>query len=323
MDELPMDGPADTQARRPFQILSIDGGGLKGLFSAVVLAEMEADLDVDLLDHFDLIAGTSAGGIIALALGKGMRAADIVDFYGQLGAAVFDKPGLGLRTAKHRAARLRSALDTVFGDTILGASRIPLVIPSFSLDGQSVYIFKTPHSERLKRDWKVPMAEVAMATSAAPTFLPAFRRGSTRLIDGGVWANNPVLVAVAEARSLFGASLDDVRILSLGTTTDVKTMPSSLDNGGILQWAHTGRSILLDAPASGTHTTACHLIGPERIHRIDSLVGANEFKLDRADSDRLRGIAQAASRHHTPKIEVFLDHTPPPYTPFHLDGDHR
>lgn len=324
MEAQPSDGLPATEPRRPFQILCLDGGGLKGLFSAVVLAELENDLGVDLLDHFDLVAGTSAGGIIALAFGKGLSAAEIVDFYGQLGTSVFSEPRrLPLRSAKHQAPKLRAALDSVFGDTLLGASRVPLVIPSFSLDAQSVYIFKTPHHKRLKRDWKVPMAEVAMATSAAPTFLPAFRLGSTRLIDGGVWANNPVLVAIAEARSLLGASLDDVRILSLGTTTEVKAMPASLDKGGLIPWGLKGRSILLDAPAAGTHTTAGHLIGLDRIHRMDAAVAAGQFKLDRADDGLLRGLAHEVSRHHAPTVEVFLEHTPPAYTPFHIEGDHR
>jgi len=324
MEDQASDPTAGTQPRRPFQILSLDGGGLKGLFSAVVLAEVEKDLGVDLLDHFDLVVGTSAGGIIALALGKRMRAGDIVEFYGQLGSDVFSSPRRApVRTAKHRAANLDKAMRTVFGDTLLGDSRIPLVIPSFSLEAQRVYLFKTPHHPRLKRDWKVPMADVAMATSAAPTFLPAFRLGSTRLIDGGVWANNPMLVAIAEARSMFGVSLDDIRILSLGTTEEVKHMPSSLDAGGLYPWATKGRSILLNAPAAGVHTTAVHLLGETSIHRISPPVAPGQFKLDRIDDRQIRGLAEEISRIHLPSVETFLGHTPPTYTPCQPAGDPR
>ena len=72
-----------------FQILALDGGGIKGLFSAAVLAHIEEDLQTRIVDHFDLITGTSTGGIIALALGAGMRPRDVVSFYADEGAAIF------------------------------------------------------------------------------------------------------------------------------------------------------------------------------------------------------------------------------------------
>lgn len=180
-------------ASAPMQILSFDGGGLKGLFPAAVLAAIEADLDCVIADHFDLVVGTSTGGLIALALGAGLRPAEIVDFYTSKGPTIF---GAGRRVgrlwrSKHNAERLRAALEEVFGDRLLGSSTKRLVIPSYSLDGNNVYVFKTPHHPRLRRDHKERMVDVAMATTAAPLFLPVFRLGNNRLIDGGVWANKP------------------------------------------------------------------------------------------------------------------------------------
>lgn len=186
-----------------FQILSLDGGGIKGLFSAAVLAAIEEDLGVTVTGHFDLITGTSTGGIIALGLGLGMRPRQIVEFYVKHGPSIFRNP-CGVRNALHYVrskfspAPLESALreSEAFGAKLLGDSTKRLVIPSYNLGEDDVYIFKTPHHERLRRDWKVPAWKVAMATAAAPTYFPAYCGvDGIRLVDGGVWANNPTLSA--------------------------------------------------------------------------------------------------------------------------------
>src|SRR5262249_56292833 len=132
---------------------------------------------------------------------------------------------------------VEGVLRGAFGDRLLGESLVPLVIPAFDLGENDVYLFKTPHHERLKRDWRVPMWQVAMATSAAPTYFPAFclPGDGVRLVDGGVWANNPAMVGVAEAVSMFGQPLDTIRVLSIGTTSDTRTRGRGLDRGGLLQ----------------------------------------------------------------------------------------
>ena len=141
-----------------FQILALDGGGIKGLFSAAVLACVERDLQIDITEYFDLIVGTSTGGIIALGLGLGLRPNQIVDFYARKGPKIFQ--GLyGVRWLSHWFFRkfpqqtLCSALQSpeVFGDRKLGDSKKPLVITSYNLGEDDIYLFKTPHHERLKR----------------------------------------------------------------------------------------------------------------------------------------------------------------------------
>ena len=117
---------ADSTSR--FQILSLDGGGIKGLFSAAVLAAVEEDLGINVIDHFDLIAGTSTGGIIALGLGLGMRPREIVQFYVWRGPKIFGNR-LGWRNALHWVfrkfpqGRLMSALQKCFKDARLGDSK--------------------------------------------------------------------------------------------------------------------------------------------------------------------------------------------------------
>jgi hypothetical protein len=164
------------------------------------------------------------------------------------------------------------------------------------------------------------MVDVAMATTAAPLFLPAFRLGNNRLIDGGVWANNPTLVAIAEAKSMLDVPLDAMRILSMGTTDDCVDMGDKLNRGGLLQWARPAGTVLLRGQAIGSFHAAEHLIGPENITRIDSPVAAGLFELDRINEARIRGLAEDVSRTASPAVEHFTQQPAAPYTPNHQGG---
>ncbi len=304
----------------PFQILSLDGGGLKGLFPAALLAQFEADLGTRIADHFDLIVGTSTGGLIALGIGAGIPLADMVDFYVRLGPEVFKTGKLRaakrLVRAKHRQRDLRSALVEVFGDRLLGESEKRLVVPSYSLDDDDVYLLKTPHHTRLRRDGKERMVDVALATSAAPTYLPAAVVGNQRLIDGGVWANNPTFVGVAEAVSMLGASLDQVRVLSLGTTDPVTSRPGKLVRGGIVQWGLHATPLILRAQALGTLHASEHLLGQVgRLTRIDPAVEDGLFDLDKVDAQLIRGLAENVSRKCSPLVKEFTHHSAAPFIP--------
>lgn len=306
-----------------FQVLALDGGGLKGIFSAAILAALERDLQGSVVDHFDLITGTSTGGLIALGLGAGLTPADLVTFYGEAGPRIFHRPrGLArarqLFRPKYDAAPLRQALAEVFGDRTLAASRKRLAIPSFNLGEDKVHIFKTPHHPRLKRDWRVPMVDVAMATAAAPTFFPAHSIERMRLVDGGVWANNPTSVGIAEAVSMFGVPLDAIRVFSLGTTTDLRHHVRQLDRGGIIAWGRSGSilDVILGGQSAGANNLARHLLGEEHVLRLDPEVPAGLFALDRVDPDELIGKASTHGRIAMPFFErTFADHQASQYTP--------
>lgn len=304
----------------PFQILSLDGGGIKGIFSAAVLAAIEDDTKTKITSHFDLIAGTSTGGIIALGLGLGLRPHDLVRFYVEEGPAVFANP-VRVRSVLHWVvrkfprARLKEALEEVFEDSTLGDSSKRLVIPSFDLGEDTVHIFKTPHHERLKRDYKIRMSDVALATSAAPTYFSSYRGVSgARLVDGGVWANNPVMVGVAEAVSMLGARLDQISVLSLSTTTPVVRRRSWLNAGGKLPWAASAVEVVMRGQSVAAHNQACHLLGSKKVLRIDSSVTDGEFALDLISSEALIAKASHVSRHQCPAVEAgFLKHQARPY----------
>ena len=302
-----------------FQILALDGGGLKGLFAAAVLADWERDRGISVTEHFDLIVGTSTGGLVALGLGAGLTPDQIVDFYVRKGPDIFPRSPLsGARKwwrAKHRSEPLKAALHEILGDRLLGHSKIRLVLPSYSLDEDEVYLFKTPHHPELRRDWRETMADVALATSAAPTYLPAARLRQHRLVDGGVWANNPCLIGVAEAVSVLGASLDQIRVLSIGTTDPISAHPAALNNAGLVRWAKPAARLVLRAQALGALHTTEHLIGAERVSRIDPKVPDGLFELDRLDADMIRGLADGVSRRRGEDLGAFTGHRAAVYEP--------
>lgn len=306
-----------------FQVLALDGGGLKGIFSAAVLACLEQDLETNIVDHFDLIVGTSTGGLIALALGAGIPPEELVTFYETEGHAVF-RDRLRLRSLgrlvmpKYRADGLRRALKRIFGDRVLADSQKPLVIPAFDLGEDDVYIFKTPHHHRLRRDWRERMVDVALATTAAPTFFQAHQLRSTQLVDGGVWANNPAMVGVTEAVGVFEKPLESVRVLSLGTTSALRRPQPRLGRAGIAAWAWGGVAVgvILRGQSLGANNQVRHLLGDERLVRIDSVVPEGLLHLDRVVPGYLLSKAAAISRQHSPQVgSAFLGHRARPFVP--------
>jgi uncharacterized protein len=306
-----------------FQILALDGGGVKALFTAHVLARLEDDLDVRIRDSFDLIAGTSAGGIIALALGAGLRPTDIVRHYQHLAATVFPasrrrwwRQPARLRRPTYGQQPLRKAMHEVLGDRLFGSSEKRLVIPSWDLQCGQVHLLKTPHHPRFTRDWKLSMVDVALATSAAPTFMPAARVDGHRLVDGGVWANNPSVVAITEAVSVLGMPLDAIRVLNVGTTDEVTHYPKKLDNGGLATWATHAIPLVLTASSRGAQGIVEHLVGRDHYSRFDAQVPAGLYHLDDADPDDLAGLAATHSRTLSPTFTArFAGHTAGPYQP--------
>ncbi len=308
-----------------FHILALDGGGIKGIFSAAILAHIEEDLNISIIDHFDLIAGTSTGGIIALGLGVGMKPREILKFYIDQGPCIFyGMSAISVRKywrSKFSSEPLKEALMKCFQKKLLGDSKKRLVIPSYSLSDDDVYLFKTPHHERLKRDFKIPIWKVALATAAAPTYFPAFNDlDNIRFIDGGVWANNPTLVGISEAVSMLGQPLNEITVLSLATTSDVKTRSANLDNGGLFQWREAAVDVILRGQSIGTHTQAQHLLGKDRVIRINPKVPEGLFELDKLTEKELMGKAAHESRHFIPVFEqTFLGHRSAEFKPlYHL-----
>jgi hypothetical protein len=323
---VPQPEPPDAVESR-FQILALDGGGVRGIFATAVLAGLEADTGRSVVDLFDLVVGTSAGGIIALGLGAGLTAEDILTFFLSERAQIFPNR-FGWRSIrrpflpKYQARGLEAALRRIFGEVALGESRVPLVVPAYNLGENEPYLFKTPHHVRLRRDHRVPMWAVAMATSAAPTFFPAFRlpTDQVRLVDGGIWANNPAMVGVTEAVSMFGKNLTQLRVLSIGTTSKLRPRRVQLDNAGLIRWARSPNvvDICLHGQSYGAFTQVQHLIGREHAYRLNPPAPEELSRLDSCEPKELIAKAAHYSRSFAPIFEdVFGEHAAGPYSPFH------
>ena len=313
-----------------FQILALDGGGAKALFTAHVLARLEQDLGVSINESFDLFAGTSAGGIVALALGAGLTPSEIVKHYEELVKAVFPAARRRLWRRPQQftapiydADALRVALTKVLGDRLLGDSAKRLVVPAWDVQRGSVHVFKTPHHSQLTRDWRIPMVDIAMATSAAPLYFPAARVDGHRLIDGGVWANNPSVVAIAEAVSMLDVPLASIRVLNVGTIDQLTNHSKRLDRGGLLNWAKPIAPLVLNAGSRGGQGIAEHLIGKDSYTRFDARVPGDLYALDSADPNDLAGLAASASRELSPiYTSRFAGHRATEYKPLIGDRHH-
>lgn len=310
-------------AQLPFQILSLDGGGIRGVFSAALLAAIEEDHGTSITDHFDLIAGTSTGGIIAIGLGLGLRPREILEFYVEHGPRIFRnrlrwRDGLHWIARKYADTQLAISLKAVFGGRLFGESAKRLVVPSFNLTDNDVYIFRTPHLEDLRRDYRVTAWQVALATAAAPTFFPACRHvDSLRLVDGGVWANNPAMVALVEAVGPLCVPLTSVGLLSVGSVAPLRRYRGWLDTGGRLLWAGSAPELIMDATSIGVQNQVELFLSPDRYMRANALAPNDALSLDRVKSStELIARARHVSRKLMPHIaKAFLQHRAAPYKP--------
>lgn len=313
---------------RPFQILSLDGGGMRGLFPAGILARLEETYGVRIADSFDLVVGTSTGGIIALGLGKGMSPGEIESFYLERGPKIFDGADNVLKSLsqilepKFDSGPLTAELQQCFGDTLLGDSQKRLVITSYDMENDDVRLIKTAHHPRLRNDYKLPMWQVALATSAAPTYFSACHAiKNARLVDGGVWANNPTMVGLTDAVSLLNIPLRQVRILSIGTSWELKQRPDKLDGAGKVGWAQEIVDVMFRGQSHAAVKQAELLLNTpdqKRVLRLDFPVPKDTFALDRVDLKRMLPKIEYYARHYGPEIEaLFLNHKAPAFTPFH------
>ena len=323
---------ADEMPRR---ILSIDGGGILGTFPAAFLAEMEKDLDHPIGSYFDLIAGTSTGGILAIGLAMGLPASFLLDLYEKRGPEIFGE-NLGpianfwhrklrgvrwIFRRKHDSDALRSVLKDVLGERRIGEARTRLLVPAWNPVAQCVYIYKTAHHARLKTDYRSLAVDAALATSAAPTYFEHhITQHGLGLLDGGVWANNPIAIAAVEAISVLGWPRESLHILSLGCLEETYTVPKSVGFGTL---GLKILKLLMDGQSHGAMGIAKLLTGHEHdrtvIHRIDHKVPCDAYKMDDTRNIKeLRGLGHTKARDRRPFLEpVFFQQPAEKFVPIY------
>jgi patatin-like phospholipase/acyl hydrolase len=310
-----------------FQILSLDGGGIRGAFVAGFLAGLEERIGRRIGPHFDLIAGTSTGGIIAAALAFGEPAARIEQFYLERGPAIFsrwwERPracllGRMLRSVsrsparlldwallrrfnldhhwlwntKYEGAQLKDALTEVFGDKTIGEAKTRLLIPAVNVKTGQPKVFKTRHLPHVFTDGNFRVVDVVLATAAAPTYFPhsVIERGSA-YVDGGLWANNPAMVAIVEAMMIQDRCAKDVdpasalnctHMLSIGTGNSTLFADPPNTEAGIFWWVSNGlMEMASSAQSQGVNFQARHVLG-ERHERVDFDIPGADWSIDNA-----------------------------------------
>jgi uncharacterized protein len=307
-----------------FRILSIDGGGIKGVFAASALATLEEDLQCRVADHFDLITGTSTGGIIAIGLGLGLSAREILQFYLTHGPSIFPSTSLAQRVGgslrqlfagpKHSHAVLRGALQEVFAEKRFGESSCRLVIPTYDAIAGRIFLMKTAHHARFRYDIDAPAVDVALATSAAPTYFAAApfpRHANASYVDGGVWANCPVMVGLTEAVSALGQRLQDIDMLSIGATRTPFNIAGHT-NASALNWNLGLVELMFEGQVESALAQAKLLLNG-RLHRLDVTAKDGNFSLDDARANKLQSLvslgrtAATERENHEPVQQRFLN----------------
>lgn len=295
---------------RTFKILSLDGGGIKGLYTAHLLSLCEQKLakGQPLSAYFDMIAGTSTGGIIALGLGLGRTTSEIVGFYETDGRKIFPPyptTWLGRKwrwlssffkpLLNHEA--LEAALKCRFEHETLGASRTRIVIPAFMMPKTEIAVFKTDHHADFKHDHATPAWRVARATSAAPTYLKGHEHTESNriFVDGGVWANNPIMVAVIDALSAYNLKPEQIQILSIGTGNPPFELSHNKVFAGLLAWREVIKAAMFLTSDNAT-AQAKLLLGPDHVLRIEPTGDDANVELDDYDT-ATADLPNLAARH--------------------------
>lgn len=274
---------------RNFRILALDGGGLRGTFTAAVLAKWDDMIKSgggnNLIAHFDLVAGTSTGAILAIGLSLGLTPLEILTFYREQGPRIFPK-NRKLRhwlKSKHESTTLRDLLHKVFGDRKLSNdSCCRLVIPTVrAIHGEAEAIV-TAHCPDRTAFRDITAVDAALASSAAPTYFDEAvweaPVATETFLDGGIWANNPILPALAEAVRYLKIPLDRIDVLSIGTMGTENDFTESLGKGKA-GWAPTSADLFFAAQEHAASVMAESFLGPARHLRVNQQT-SSEIKLD-------------------------------------------
>jgi patatin-like phospholipase/acyl hydrolase len=286
------------------RILAIDGGGIRGLIPALVLTELERRTGRRVFELFDLMAGTSTGGILACALcaPDPMPASEVARLYEEEGPKIFHRSifqrirsGEGVVDEKYDDAALEQALKRFLEDKRLSETRPDLIVPSYDTALPGPYFFKTTDARATPDASDFPLSVVARATSAAPTYFEPLESGKRALVDGGVFAVNPAMCALAEVLNRDDVSQRDVVLLSLGTGE--RTHKRSFDeikDWGLAKWARPILDVVFDGVSDAVDYQLERVLTPERYWRLQIELKLASDDLDDASEDNLGNLRRQA-----------------------------
>jgi len=318
--------PAALAASNPrtVRILSIDGGGIRGIIPALVLARIEKLTGQPTAQLFDVVAGTSTGGILALGLtvpkapGHPLyQAEEFAEMYEREGRRIFSRSVFrtlfttdSLFWKKYSSDGIEQVLAEYFGDSRLRDAATDVLITSYELERRFPFFFKSTNA-RCRSDYDFPARDVARATSAAPSYFAPMKipTGTNSdhytLIDGGVFANNPAACALVEARTTH-PNAERYLVVSLGTGSLMQTLPLNLAQyWGAVRWVKP----LLDAVFDGVSSTVdfqLRQLLPDDYYRFQTTLSGHNHGLDDASPENitaLKGLASALIEEKSADLE--------------------
>jgi patatin-like phospholipase/acyl hydrolase len=283
------------------RVLSIDGGGIRGLIPALVLEELERRAERRVFELFDLIAGTSTGAILACALcgPDPLPAVRVAALYEEEGPEIFSRSIFqrirsadGLLDEKYDSATLDGVLARFLSDKRLSRTRPDLVVPAYDTAGPGPFFFKTTDARESPED-DFPLSVVARASSAAPIYFEPSAVDGRALVDGGVFAANPAMSAFAEAvRFQPGA---EVVLLSLGTGERTRRRTfDEIEDWGLLEWARPLLDVVFDGISDAVDYQLRHALGEGRYWRFQVELTRASDALDDATDENLRALRAQA-----------------------------
>ena len=316
-----------------FHVLALSGGGYRALYSATVLTELEAAMGRPIASHFDLVCGTSAGGLLALGLAADIPAVELKTLFEKQGSRIFGsrtwlRRALGFwLQAKHSSAGLREVLSERFRDKTVGDLKHRVLVPAVNYTTGRGQFFKTPHHQTFEFDHRMSLVDVAMATAAAPVYFPLARNNRGVFADGGLVGNAPGLFGLHEVRTFLAPKQDvRVRVLSIGTMTIGATLrgSASLDRG-FGRWRGGLFDLVISAQESSVDYMLRQSLGDDYF-QIDDKATPDQSRdlkeLDRVtpgstNTLRDRGMHAAQRTLGDPKFQPFRAHQPGAPTFFH------
>lgn len=282
-----------------FNILAIDGGGIRGLFSAIILNEIEKKFRIKLYEHIDLVAGTSTGSILASAIAIGLPLEEVIELYKNEGKEIFNLRQLGrmgLFKSRYENSHLKNLLEKKFNHKTLSnpALKTRLLIPTTDISNGDVHVIKSNYLAEFKRDKDRKIQDAILASCSAPLYFNPVEMQSFLLADGGLWANNPSLVALSEGmgkikstETIDKINLDNTKLLSIGTGIGHKYY--SLEDSNSDSWGFVkkwGGSKLIDTilnlQSINVHNTVNFMLPKENYLRINFESDTN-LSLDSVD----------------------------------------
>lgn len=273
-------------SQKMFKVLSLDGGGIRGIFSAVILSEIERELkyrgkkEWQIYQNIDLIFGTSTGGILALALSLGIPAEEVKKLYFENASAIFGNKKWFPRWLWH-SSHNRTSLSNLLSEIYkkyhhdempkLKDCKVPVAVSIYDLCTGRPSVLKSNYHSRFTRDPNLPLLQAALSTSSAPTYFDPYSADTYKdsdgidiefkyKVDGGVWANNPSLIALVEAQKAFQKELKEINLISIGTGERIFIENKRKKKFGLWYWLNNKRKRIIELFMQGQSQQAENLI---------------------------------------------------------------